>query len=205
MRGIPAAVLTEIGTDAVEIVSAVELDFSSGVARFCDADYDVQINGDTYQGIGSLGQINVITEDRSLTSPGLIMRLSGIDSTVMSATLDEEYFKRSASVHLQFQDGDNDVIGDYTPWSGVMSEMALDVSDGIMSIGLTCESRLAITNGRPSLRTQERQQQMFSGDTFFDYLSQLEQTSVTWGQNSVNSNATSSPVRLGADGNRLIP
>ena len=92
MKDLPADMLTALASGNVSLFQAVEIDFmQAGVLRVANAVGEFVIDGDTYYGIGTLGDIEAIEKDGSSSPEGLVMTLSGISPTMLSDVMTEHY------------------------------------------------------------------------------------------------------------------
>lgn len=206
MRDIDAATQAAIVSESAIAITMCALDFSTGVVRFNDSDKDIIFNGDTYQAVGSLGSVSELTEASQLASPGVSLSLSGLDTSILAATLNETYHQRPATVLVQYVDADGVPVGDaYTAWSGFMDVMITDIDDDTFTVSLNCESRLIMAGGLRKLRSQEEHQTRYPADTFYQFLSQLESISIEWGKERVTAAPASIQSLLGGAPQQVEP
>jgi hypothetical protein len=69
-------------------------------------------------------------------------------------------------------------------FSGVMDVMKMSANGQTATIRMRCESKaIKLTSVKERRYTQEDQQLDYAGDTFFDQVSSLQNTEITWGKN----------------------
>lgn len=184
-RSIPATLLAKLEDSEIEPFYAVEMQFDSGTMRLWTGYGDKSINAQTFIGSGSLLKIEGLEETSDLSAVGTTLTLSGIDSTILSYALSEEYQGRLAKIYW----GLNGVADVLEVFSGYMDQMTIQDEGESSTVQLTLESRL-ITLERANIRryTSEghaavRAEKGLSGtDTFFDWVTSLQDKRVAWGR-----------------------
>ena len=152
---------------------------------------DATIEGETYLGAGSLISIGDIAETAELSSNGISITISGMDSTVLNLALTENYQNRKIIVFLGFLDGGTDEVkGVLNAFTGRMVSMNILDSTDSSTIVINAENRL-IDMKRPSkLRyTSESQKFISSTDTSFNRVMQMIDKEVVWGRKSATNSS----------------
>jgi len=184
-RVIPSALLTALGNAEIEPFYAVDLAFTSANVRLWTGYGDKTINSATYLGAGSLLSIDGLEEASDLSAKGSTLTLTGLDSTILTYALTEEYQGKLVTVYW----GVNGVSDVVEVFSGYMDQMTIQDEADNSTILLTVENRL-ITLERPSNRryTSEshksvRASKALSGtDTFLDWVAGLQDKQIVWGR-----------------------
>jgi len=184
-RTVPAALLTALDSDEIEVFYAVDLAFDSGNIRMWTGYGDKTINSNTYTGTGNLLTIDGLEEASDLSARGTTLTMNGLDSTIVTYALTEEYQGRL--VRIYWGVGNNTV----EVFSGYMDKMSIQDAGEASTISLTVESRL-IALERPNIRRYTRESHAavrtakgLSGtDTFFDWVTKLQDKPVVWGRAS---------------------
>lgn len=180
-RGLESAALDAVQAEVVVRVVAVALDFPSGVVRYSGAPFDLTIGGETFFGLGELGQISTVEESAELRSYGLTVAVSGIPRDVVAAALTEAYQGRRGTVWEAQMDAAGLVVADpVVIFRGRMDQ--LDVLLGeTATVTVRLENRLADWE-RPRIRryTDEEQQAEYPGDRFFGFLSATVEKDLIW-------------------------
>lgn len=175
MRDISTALSDKLLGKDVDLFVAVELMFDSGALRIWSGIGDKSIGGQTYTGAGSLLSVGGIEESDDLSAPGASISLNGVDSSLVSLAIQEPYQNRDCRILL----GSGDDF--FEIFSGFMDVMTIEDSGETCIINLTVESRLIILDRKVPLRyTQETQNSLYPGDTFFSTVASLQDKKVDW-------------------------
>lgn len=178
-RTLPAGMISTLSGDTITIFYAVELMFDSGAFRMWTGYGDKTINGETYVGGGTLLNIEGITEVADLTASGITLSLVGIPASMLSLALTEPYQGREARVYF----GVEGVTDALEVFSGLMDVMTIEHSGESVRVSLSVESKL-VTLQRPNIRryTSANHKLRYPTDTFFDYVTDLQDKEVVWGR-----------------------
>jgi len=194
-RGLSGVLLAAFGDNHMTTIVLVELDFSSGVQRYHTGVGDVTYLGDTYTGIGNLGNIEPILEDGGVKMKGIRVSLEGVDTTVVDLSVNEAIQGRDATIYLAVYDYDTaDVTEGFEIFSGYMD--TLEMSRGTdASLILSIESSMAKFD-LPNIRrfTSEDHKERYPTDKFFDLMSYTNESQIVWGRNSGRSNSHVGPI-----------
>ena len=182
-RTVPAALLTALDGDEIEVFYAVDLAFDSGNMRLWTGYGDKTINSQTYTGTGNLLTIDGLEEVSDLSARGTTLTLNGLDSSIVSYALTEEYQGRLVTIYWGV--GSNTV----EIFRGYMDKMTIQDAGETSTISLTVESRL-IALERANVRRYTRESHaavrtakgLTGSDTFFDWTTQLQDKQIVWGR-----------------------
>ena len=189
-RTVPAALLTALDGDEIDVFYAVDLAFDSSNIRLWTGYGDKTINSNTYTGSGNLLTIDGLEEASDLSARGTTLTLNGLDSTIVTYALTEEYQGRLVTIYWGV--GNNTV----EVFSGYMDKMTIQDSAEGATIQLTVESRL-IALERPNVRRYTREshagvrtaKSLSGSDTFFDWVTKLQDKQIVWGRSTENGEA----------------
>lgn len=174
-RGITTALNNKLIAPSVELFVAVELMFDTAPLRIWSGTSDKIINGNTYTGTGSLLDVSGMEESDGLSSPGANITLSGVDTGIISIAIQEPYQNRLCRIFL----GSGDDF--FEVFSGFMDVMTIEDTGDTCTVGLSVESRLILLDRMVPLRyTQETQNSLYPGDTFFSYVAGLQDRKIDW-------------------------
>ncbi len=188
-RTITAAMEAAFASGNVRLVLFARLDFSSGVQRYhteigpIDATHPV-FGSETYTGLGDFGGISgEIIESVSAAPQKVTLLITGVDSTTLNLILTDDYHRRDAEMMLGlFDDAGNLIVDPVIAFSGFMDTSAVNLSDGIGSIALTCESRGTNLQRTSDQRfTDEDKQAETTGDVFAEYVYRMLDITLRWG------------------------
>ena len=186
-RTVPAALLTALDSDEINVFYAVDLAFDSGNVRLWTGYGDKTINSNTYSGTGDLLTIDGLEEVSDLSSRGTTLTLNGLDTTIVTYALTEDYQGRLVTIYWG--------VGSETVevFSGYMDKMTIQDAGESATISLTVESRLIVLE-RPNIRRYTRESHagvrtakgLSGSDTFFDWVTNLQDKQVVWGRSTEN-------------------
>lgn len=181
-RDITTAVKNHVaGSQVRGAVTLVRLAYDSGTTLLNSSDRDIVYDSETYLGVGDHGSVTAIEESSQLQANGISLTLSGIDTTLISDALNEDYQGRDARVYMCFFDSDWSLIADpLLIFRGRMDTQDISLGQNA-SISLTIESRL-IDWERPRVRryNNEDQQNAYSGDKGLEFVAQMVEKEIIW-------------------------
>ena len=178
-RIVPAAILTGLANPEVEPFYAVEFQFDTDTLRLWTGYGDRTIDGSVYTGSGNLMTISDIEEVQELSAKALAVALNGIPSDIIALALTEPYQGRVCRVLFGLRDVDDFV----EVFSGYMNTMSITDSGETSDIVVSVDSKL-VSLERSKIRryTHESQQARYAGDTFFSYVTKLQDKQIQWGK-----------------------
>ena len=178
-RTIPSALLTALSQPEVKPYLAVEFDFDSSPIRLWTGYGDRTIGSDTYTGAGNLLSVDNFDEVNDLSAKSLPISLTGLSSSIVSIALSEPYQRRTCTVYL----GTVDTSTPIEIFSGFMNVMTIEDSGETSDISVVVESKLIELEKASDRRyTEENHASRHSGDTFFSYVTKLQDEKVVWGR-----------------------
>lgn len=199
-RDFPTNVATAFAAQHVATVTFVKLQFASGTLYLHNSIGTYTWGGNDWAGVGDLGDISEIEEGSEISPYKITLSLSGIDSTISNAALNEDYYMRPVTLYIGALDADDDLLADPTEvWAGFMDLMTVSLGEqGGDEIALIAESELAKFDRASNLKyTDANQQAVHSGDLFFGFLKDIEGAKIQWGTAGTSSTAgnDNGPVR----------
>jgi hypothetical protein len=194
-RTVPAAILTALGQPSVQPFYAIELlfDDNSG-ATYDDAGYigdralrfwtgygDRTIQAETYTGAGNLINIGGLDEVADMSAKNATATLNGVPAPLISLALQENYQHRKCRILFGVTDVDDAV----EVFSGFIDELTIEDSAETGTISINIESKW-VRLDRPNIRryTSESQKTRYPSDTFFDWVTDMQDKEVVWGRKS---------------------
>lgn len=152
------------------------LQFRTSVQRIWTGYGNLTIDGQTFSGIGTVGEIGAITEGTTLEAHGTYVKLSGIDPVLLGDSMTDIQAGLQALLFLGCMDEAGNVIGTpYMVFSGIVDQPSVDFGDETISITINLESKV-VDFQRASQRkyTSADQRAMTNAhDSFFDYVEQM--------------------------------
>ena len=185
-QGLDSSIVNRLGADEQAIFIAVKAEFDSGDVRVWSGVDDLTINSETYTGAGDLLAIGEIEEDIDLSSKGISISLSGMDTTVLNVALTESYQNRFVTIFLGYvMGGTNEVAGVVTLFKGRITTLTVNDNPAGATISIDAESRLIDLERPSNLRyTKESQNFLHSGDTGFNRIASIQDKEIIWGKSS---------------------
>ena len=184
-RTVNNSILTALLQDEVSLFYAVELDFFNGttnqsyVVRYWTGIGDKTLNSNTYVGTGNLLSVSGLEEVSDLKATGITLSLMGVPATLVTAALDYEYHGRDATVYFGIKGNANLT----EIFAGYMDQLLIKDNAESSTIEVKVESRLIdLDRVRPFRYTEEVQSELFSGDTFFSTVQDLQDKRLNWGK-----------------------
>lgn len=180
-RTVPSSILTALSQSEVQPFYAVEFDFDSLPVRFWTGYGDRTIESNTYTGTGNLLSIGGLEEVADMSAKSATLTLSGVPSELVALALTEPYQNRQCRILFGVVNS-SDIV---EVFSGYMDKMTIEDSGDASTITLTVESKW-VKLDRPNIRryTSESQKSRYSTDTFFDWVSDLQDKEIVWGRSN---------------------
>lgn len=174
---------SDFSADSLQPFLAVEALFDSGDVRLWGGYGDLTIDGEEYTGGGSLLNISGVQESGEISAQGASVVLSGLDASIISIALTENYQNRSCRIIIGTLNSDGQVGAFYTLFKGRIDTMTIEEGGDTASIAVSLENRL-IDLERPRARryTNEDQQSLYPGDTGFSYVNDIQDKTIDWGR-----------------------
>lgn len=185
-RDITTDVATASTAVQVEPVIFCYLDWPSAAVRLWTGTGPKTWDSQTWLGTGLMGAVSPIEESTDGSATGISLTLTGIPSDLVSTILNDDYQGRTATLWLGFLDSSGSVIADPVQiFSGKMDVASIDDEGETGTITLTVESELVdFLRSRERRYTHEDQQIDYPGDLGFEFVSGLQDKSVSWGKAS---------------------
>lgn len=165
----------------VALVLAAEIDFPSGVTRVHTGTGTVIINGQTFLGVGNLGDVGSVTEENSTSSSTMSMALSGLDMSLVGETLNEEVIGCNVVCYLAVMNNQGVVTGANVLFEGFITDTSLQAGQQNALSYVIANVFERWSQGLPDRYTDESHQRLYPGDRFFRYVAQMAERSIFWG------------------------
>ncbi len=165
---------------------AVKAEFDTETIYVWTGNEDIDIDGNTYIGAGTLLSISGIEEDMELKSNGLSVTVAGMDPTMLNLALTENYQNRFITVLLGSLSGGSDVVAStMILFKGRMTTMSISDDPDGSNITVNAENRLTDLDKPSNLRyTKESQKYLESTDTCFNKVALLQDKEIVWGKST---------------------
>lgn len=186
-RGLSTANESAAGARVVRPVLLARLAYDSAAVRVASAPFPVSFDwagtgAEIFTGVGDFGGISVIEEGADLQSYGINLQLSGVSQAHLALALGEIYRGRDARVWLGFLDESHALIDDpFVIFRGRMDTQVIDMAEGTITLSVT--SRLQDWDRERIRRlTDEDQQSEYPGDKGLQFVAQMVEKQLVWGQ-----------------------
>ena len=182
-RDITSAVDTALDGAVLRPVVLFHAEFPSGDFRAWSGLHELVYDGNTYSGSGDLLKFGGVTETGDLQETGVALTLSGISSSLRNVVLDEDYQRAAATISLLMLDEDHLPISDAIPvYSGFVDVVEFSDDGDELLLDVRLENDMALFGKRfPRRYTNASQQDLYSGDLFFEYIESLVDKDLPWG------------------------
>lgn len=174
-------VLVALADPVVTIAIAAKIHFKSGITRVHTGLGEVVIEGETYLGVGQLGEIGGVSEEHSTSPSQISMTLSGLDSSLIAETLNERVIGQPVETFLVIFNPDQTVRAAVTLFEGDISNTAL-IAGGQNALNYSVSSVFERwQNGVSDRYTEESHTARHPGDHLFKFVGQTADRSIYWG------------------------
>lgn len=164
-----------------ELIIAAKLELKSGITRAHTGVGNVIIAGEVYQGVGSLGKIESVTESNSTSPQQLILSLSGFDSLLVADVMNERSRGRNVSLLLVALDQNGKPALAEVIFAGQISNIGVSTGS-VNEVSVTVSNRFERwSNGLPDRFTDESWVKRHKGDRIFRYVVQMAERAIYWG------------------------
>ena len=187
-QGLDSSITNRLGADEQALFFAVKAEFDTSDIRIWSGIDDLTISSETYTGAGTLLSVSNSEDNSELKSNGIVVALSGMDTTVVNYALTESYQNRPITIFMGYvMGGTNEVAGTLTLFKGRMTSLVInDTPDGA-TVTIDAENRLVDLDRPSNLRyTKESQNFLFSGDTGFNRVASIQDKQINWGKAGEN-------------------
>lgn len=199
-RGLPGAYDTALDSGFWRPVLFVELTLSASTLRLHDYVGDIVWNSLTWTGVGSFGRIDVVEEGEQVSPYALTLTLSNIDTTLAPEAIGGELDQTAVAIYWGMLDDGAALLADPVElWSGVVDATDIIASRVNGAISVTCESDLGrFSRISGALFSAEDLRASYVGDTFFNYLPNMQDLVIEWKETRGSSVGTQAAGRRAA-------
>ena len=152
-----------------------------GPLRFTTKLDNIEFNGETYFGAGSLGSVSMPESDGELSPATYKVELSGISDEILEAVAQVSYMNHKATAYIQFMDADyNDISTPQILWQGLTD--GADISIGkVSTVVINVRDRLADwARAKLESYTNGDQIRLHPSDKGFEFVSQVGAKDMAW-------------------------
>ena len=188
-QGLDSSIVNRLGADEQALFFAVKAEFDTDDILVWSGIDDLVIGSDTYTGAGTLLSVSNSEDNLELKSNGLVVALSGMDTTVVNYALTENYQNRPITIFMGYvMGGTSEVAGTLTLFKGRMTSLVVNDTPQGSTVTIDAENRLVDLDRPSNFRyTKESQNFLHSGDTGFNRVASLQDKQINWGKSSENA------------------
>lgn len=180
MRSLATAAATALAGSVVSVAILVEMDLT--VPLYLNtSSLPLVIGGATYLGLGTLGQIDAITES-SGQLPKIRFTLSGVTPTLISLALQEPVQGKAVRIKLAvFDSATGALLDTRLRYSGYLDVMSITDDRSAATISVTSESStLDLLRPRGTYYSDSDQQALMAGDLALQFVNDQVEQRIVW-------------------------
>ncbi len=188
-RTLTAGMVTAAAAEDGDLLHLISLAFSGGTLFLTTAPHDVVFSGDTYTAVGGHLGFQVVQESGDMTAQGVRMTLDGVDQTVISPLLAQNYIGRTAKIYQAHMDSAGVLVVDpVLLFEGLLNSSfrvaeSRDGDGGTVVVTTTVVSPLVGFRQRRGIRmTLASHQHHYPGDTIMRHVSTISARKGYWGR-----------------------
>lgn len=183
-RTLDSNTAAQLTATSVHPIFLVSIGFSSevvyawtGVGSFTNP-YD----GNTYLGVGTLGNISSIQEGSDVQAQGITLTLSGIPTELLDDSLSSIQFGQLAKVQMGFLGSNGALVGaPIQAFIGLVDQPEISIDTNTATITISAESRLADMNRAPGGRyTDQDQRARYPNDGSLKWVAYNQDARYVW-------------------------
>jgi hypothetical protein len=181
-RNLDSTLLAALTAGVVHPALLVQLTFRTGTHYIWTGIGPLVSNGQTFTGVGSLGNMGAISEGTSVQADGTTLSLSGIDPVLYAECMTDIQLGAPAKIWLTVLNQGVMVGAPYLLFSGLVDKPSVTTGSTSITVSLALENRL-INLQRPSARryTAADQHIKYPDDTAFNWVEMLNDIALVWG------------------------
>lgn len=160
---------------------------AGGPLYLSDGITEVTYGGNTYSPLGQFGGMELVEETMDTIARPIKLILSGVDANIAAAAQVSGYQNRQVIVYVGIIDKASGTFVDAPEiaWEGRMDYMNIEIDKGVGKVTLNCEHRLR-REPKIARYTDVDQQNLHSGDTFFNFIATIVGFKSQWGDQKMH-------------------
>ena len=196
-RSITATNLDEINASHLHEVVLVKMQFDTPVYAHSGIG-TITYDSNDYLGVGDFGSVSNATETEQLRPASLTLQLSGVDSTLLTEALDSGNYGDVVTLYVGYRQDDGTLVDDpWLLWRGTYDFSTITRGNSNI-VNVIVQHDLAVLDEVDSSRfTDEDQQSRFTGDTGFEYVTDMNNLKLQWGGQTVQGSGAGGSPRPG--------
>lgn len=181
-RNLTNLVIAEVEATQLEPFLMFKGDFVDGEIHIWSGYGDIDWNGQTWTGAGTLLSVSNVMEDNEISAKGITVTMNGIPQEIISLILADCRQGADGLIYLGFLSSGLVVNNPILIFEGKLDVPVIDEGAETSSISITYESRLIdLLRTRESRFTDEDQKRAFAGDLGCEFVVSLQDKNIKWG------------------------
>ena len=179
-RSLSSDVKTQLASGSFNMVHLVKLELNS-TYYYTDSNSDVVDGSDTYTANGFLQGLSAVTESSNINIGSTTLRISGVNQTIISDTLNNGHLHRAITIKRAILDDSDAVIDTFEIYKGFVEGMSITDSGETSSVNFSVANHWADferIEGRAT--NNSSQQNFFDSDLGFEFSDQVNKR-IVWG------------------------
>jgi len=183
MRNMTDAAAAQTVARQIRCALFAELHFLSSIERVWSGYGPLAWNGYNWLGLGTLGQVSMVTEDTQLNAQTFTISLSGVDNRLLSEALTEVRQGQPVKFWLAFFDNAGNIVdAPILCYAGRMDQPTILEGTDTSTISIAVENRLSDLQRRIERRFTDRDQRLeYPADTGLAYIAWTMDWNGAWG------------------------
>lgn len=176
------AVSSYLTENTLELRVLADVTFTNTTMRLWTGVGSLMVGATHYDGVGTLGRVEKVSESGETFSPTLKISLSAVDSASLNEAITEKLFGKSVVLRRAWL-RNGTLVDTPEPWyRGRFGETFIHRGDPERGNYIESTLNTAIDYAsKPTYYTLEDHWMTYSGDTFFKYLAKIPGQKARWG------------------------
>lgn len=190
-RTLSAGLQAAIAAEQSAYVWLLQFEFSGGTIYWTTSPMDIAALSQTWVGIGGVLRWTPPTETGDPKGQGTTFTVSGVNQTIVSAVLGQNYIGRQCRIHLCHLDSDLAVIDTLEVFRGYMNggweadNARAGAAGGKIDVSMRASSYAEAFNRRAGiLCNPTSHRRHYAGQTFFDKVATIANREIYWGRDA---------------------
>jgi len=196
-RGLSAAFIGAMTDRVIRPAILVQMQFQSGNLNVWTGNGDLTWDAQTWIGAGKLAGISNIEESANLAAKGVTLQIVGTGSGIYDLVMGEKYRYRPVNIWWALVNETFDgvaysyLMGEYTMDQVSVKDVFGSGGEAGQLITMAAENELAdLFRESAAYYTNQDQQALYPGDTFFRFVTTIPGRDVPWGKKIIRVGGT---------------
>lgn len=193
-RGWDTTLQTEVDAADQNVALLLDVDLVAGTEYLWSGIGDISYGGNTYTGVGDLGDIDKIPEGVDKSDQGVELTLNYLDDTLRNMFVTTDQADRGVTIYVAVIDPDTfTVTSAYAYFVGFIDSVRIKDSGKSGALIVRVASELALyQRSHAYFLTDSHQQDLYPGDLGLEFSSEMDQP-ISWGRKTVQPGIPNPP------------